>query len=188
MKSGYWIAAAAASLLLTPRVQPRNQLKLPSFRGIAEIRASIPGRIRLYMPSVSANPEAASRMKKQMEETGAVHEVQINASTGSVLIHYDAAQVEAPVVEGAAIHLMGLDEAIRKQPVSRMETELQTLWDSINHGIMETTNGWLDARMLAGTAVSIAAVRSLMIQGAVLPGGLTLLWWASSIFSRNRHD
>lgn len=188
MKSGYWIAAAAASLLMTPRIQPRNQLKLPSFHGIAEIRASIPGRIRLYMPAVSVNPEAADRMKKQMKETGAVHEVQVNSSTGTVLIRYDAAQVEASVVEGAAIHLMGLDEAIRKQPVSRTENGLQALWNSINHGILETTNGWLDARMLAGAVVSIAAVRSLMIHGAVLPGGITLLWWASSIFSRNRHD
>ena len=65
MKSGYWIAAAAASLLMTSRPQPRNQLQLPSFHGIAEVRASIPGRIRLYMPAVTTNPEAAELMKKQ---------------------------------------------------------------------------------------------------------------------------
>ena len=188
MKSSYWIAAAAASLLLTPRIQPRNQLKLPSFHGIAEVRASIPGRLRLYLPAISAHPEAAARMKKQMEDTGAVHEVQINASIGTVLILYDAAQVEAAVVEGAVIHLMGLDEAVRRPPVSRMENGLQNLWNSLNHGVLETTNGWMDARMLAGTAVSIAAVRSLMLQGAAMPGAVTLLWWASSIFSRSRHD
>ena len=188
MKSGYWIAAAAASLLMTPRVQPRNQMKLPSFHGIAEVRASIPGRIRLYMPAVTEHPEAAARMKEQMEETGAVHEVTFNPSTGTVLFLYDETQVEAPVVEGAAIRLMGLDDAIRRQPVSRMETGLQTLWNSINHGVMETTKGWMDARMLAGTALGIAAVRSMILHGAVLPGGITLLWWASSIFSRNRHD
>ena len=188
MKSGYWIAAAAASLLMVPRLQPRNRLNLPSFHGIAEIRASIPGRIRLYMPAVSSSPETAARMKKQMEETGAVHEVQINPSTGTVLILYNAAQVEAPVVEGAAIHLMGLDEAVRKPAGSRMEAGLQTIWNSLSHGITEATNGWMDARMLAGAALSIAAVRSLIIHGAVLPGGITLLWWASSIFSRNRHD
>ena len=188
MKSGYWIVTAAASLLLMPRIQPRNQLKLPSFHGIAEIRASIPGRIRLYMPAVSANPDAAARMKKQMEETGAVHEVQVSPAIGTVLILYDTAQVEASVVEGAAIHLMGLDEAVRKPPVSRMEQGLQTIWNSLNHGIMEATNGRMDARMLTGTAVTIAAVRSLIIHGSALPGGITLLWWASNIFSRNRHD
>ena len=66
MKNGYWIAVAAASLLMTPKVQPRNQMKLPSFHGVAEVRASIPGRIRLYMPAVSLNPDAAARMKKQI--------------------------------------------------------------------------------------------------------------------------
>jgi len=123
-----------------------------------------------------------------MEETGAVHEVSINPSTGTVLFLYDESQVEASVVEGAAIRLMGLDEAIQHQPVSKMEKSLQMLWNSIDHGVMETTKGWMDARMLAGTALSVAAIRSLITNGAVLPGGITLLWWASSIFSRNRHD
>ncbi len=188
MKKGYWIAAAAASLLMTPRVQPRNQMKLPSFHGIAEVRSSIPGRIRLYMPAVTANPEAAAQMKKQMEETGAVHEVRISPAIGTVLFLYDETQVEASVVEGAAIRLMGLDEAIQRRPVSKMEKNLQTLWDSINRGVMETTKGWMDARMLAGPALIVVAIRSLIMNGTVLPGGVTLLWWASSIFSRNRHD
>ena len=188
MKYGYWIAAAAASLLMTPRVQPRNQMKLPSFHGIAEVQASIPGRIRLYMPAAAENPEAAARMKRQMEETGAVHEVRINPVTGSVLFLYDEAQVEASVVEGAAIRLMGLDDAVGRRPVPQMEKSLQTLWNSVNHGVMEATGGWLDARMLTGTALSAAAIHSIMINGAVLPGGITLLWWASSIFSRSRHD
>ena len=188
MRNGYWIAVAAVSLLMTPRVQPENRMKLPSFHGIAEVRASIPGRIRLYMPAVTANPEAAAQMKKRMEETGAVHEVSINPAIGTVLFLYDETQVEASVVEGAAIRLMGLDEAIRHHPVSKMEKSLQMLWDSINHGVMETTKGWMDARMLAGTALSAVAIRSLIMNGAVLPGGITLLWWASSIFSRNRHD
>ena len=50
---------------------------------------------RLYMPAVTANPEAAAQMKRQMEETGAVHEVQINPSVGTVLFLYDERQVEA---------------------------------------------------------------------------------------------
>lgn len=188
MKSGYWVAVAAASLLMTSRTRPKNLLQLPSFHGIAEVRASIPGRMRLYMPAISTNPVAAELMKKQMEETGAVYKVTINPSLGTALVLYDDKQVEASVVEGAAIRLMGLDEMIRKQPVSKMEESLQTLWNSINHGVMETTGGWMDARMLAGTAISITAIRSLIIHGTALPGGITLLWWATSIFSRNRHD
>ena len=188
MNYGYWIAAAAGSLLMTPRIQPRNQMKLPSFRGIVEVQASIPGRIRLYMPAVAEDAEAAARMKQQMEGTGAIHEVRINPVTASVLFLYDETQVEASVVEGAAIRLMGLDEAIGRQPAARMEKSLQTLWNSVNHGVLEATGGWMDARMLAGTALSVAGIRSILTNGAVMPGGITLLWWASSVFSRSRHD
>lgn len=188
MKSGYWVAAAAASMLAVPRPSARNRLKLPSFFGIAEVRASIPGRIRLYMPAVRSCPEAAARMKQKMESTGAVRNVSVNTETGTVVFLYDEKQVEAGVVQGAAIRLMGLDGEISKQPVSRMEAGLRTLWDSLNHGILEATKGVLDARMVAGTALGIAALRNLMVNGVSMPGGVTLLWWASSIFSRNRHD
>lgn len=90
MKSGYWIAAAAASLLMTTRSQSGNRLRLPSFYGIAEVRASIPGRIRLFMPAVQTQPEAAARMKEKMEETGAVREVRVNPVTGTVLFRAGA--------------------------------------------------------------------------------------------------
>ena len=122
MKHVYITAAAAAAGLLAAASgnRPRNRVKLASCRGIAEVRASIPGRLRLYMPAVVTNDEAAQRMKERMESTDAVREVHLNRRTGSALFLYDERQVEAAVVEGAAIRLMGLDNAIRKPPVSRM--------------------------------------------------------------------
>jgi hypothetical protein len=166
----------------------RNQMKLPSFPGIAEVRASIHGRLRLTMPAIIANGEAALRMKAQMESTGAVREVRLNRRIGSVLFLYDERQVEAAVVEGAAIRLMGLDNAIRKPPVSRMEKGLNVLWDSVNHGVLEATNGLMDGRMLAGSALTVAALRSMIVSGAALPGAMTLLWWASNIFRGRSHE
>ena len=123
MKNVYITAAVAAAGLLATASgsRPHNRMKLPSFPGIAEVRASIPGRLRLYMPAVVTNDEAAQRMKERMESTGAVREVRLNRRTGSALFLYDERQVEAAVVEGAAIRLLGLDDAIGKPPVSRME-------------------------------------------------------------------
>ena len=182
-------AAAAAGLLITASGnRPRNRMKLPSFPGVAEVRASIPGRLRLYMPSVIANSEAARDMKARMESTGAVREVRLNPRTGSALFLYDEAQVEAAVVEGAAIRLMGLDDAIKKPAVSRMEKGLSVLWDSVNHGVLEATNGLMDGRMLAGSALTAAALREVIVSGATLPGAMTLLWWACNIFRRHGHE
>lgn len=44
-------------------------MKLPSFRGLAEVRASLPGRMRLYMPAVSDARAQAEQMKTQLEST-----------------------------------------------------------------------------------------------------------------------
>ena len=191
MKNGTIAAvAAAAGLVLTATSQSRsrNRMKLPSFAGVAEVRASLPGRLRLSMPRIMTDGEAALRMKARMESTGAVRKVCLNPRIGSALFLYDERQVEAAVVEGAAIRLMGLDEEIKKPPVSRMEKGLGILWDSVNHGVLEATNGLMDGRMLAGSALTAAAVRSMAVSGATLPGALTLLWWASNIFRGRGHE
>ncbi len=188
MNKTYIAIAAAAALVSASGGRARNRLKLPSFRGVAEVRASIPGRLRLYMPAIAESAEAAKRMKAQLESTGAIREVRLNPRTGTALFLYDPKQVEAAVVEGAAIKLMGLDDGIRSKPVSRMETGLRTLWEAVDHGVMEATNGLMDARMLTGSALTVAALRGLIVNGATGPGALTLLWWASNVFRRSGHD
>ena len=160
-------------------------MRLPSFRGIAEVRASLPGRMRLYLPAVSANREAAAEMKRQLEATGVVHEVALNFRLSTVLIRYDETKVEAAVVQGAVLKLMGLTDALQKEPVSRIQSGLNTLMAAVNHGLLEATNGLLDVRTLAGCALTFAGVKSLAVSGAAVPGAMTLLWWAASIWRRN---
>ncbi len=188
MNNTFIAIAAAAAVLSACRGGSHNQLKLPSFRGVAEVRASIPGRLRLYMPAIAVKPESAEGMKAQLESTGAIREVRLNPRAGTALFLYDPDQVEAAVVEGAAIRLMGLDAEINRRPVSRMETGLRTLWEAVDHGVMEATNGLMDARMLAGSALTAAALRGLVAGGVTGPGALTLLWWASNVFRRHGND
>ena len=186
MKRSWLLALAlggAAVSLSTPQ-QEHNLLRLPSFRGLAEVRASLPGRMRRYMPAVAQHWQQAEQMRTQLESTGAVSEVVLNPHTSTVLIRYDERQVEGAVVLGAAMKLMGLDAAAQQEPVSRMESGLKTLFASVNHGVLEATNGLLDARMLAGAVLTVAAVRSMKLYGSAVPGAMTLLWWAASIFRR----
>ena len=187
MNYGY-LAAVAAGLLLSARAERANHGGLPSFPGVVEVGSSLPGRLRLYVPALRERAEAAADMKKRMEDTGAVRRVELNPVTGSVLILYDESQVEPAVVEGAAIRLLGLEEEIEKQPVSRMEKGIRSLTESVNHALMETTGGWMDLRMLAGTAMTVTAARSILSGAAGMPGAITLLWWASGLFGRNRRD
>lgn len=183
-----WWALLALGCLAAPMMKEdsrHNAMRLPSFRGIAEVRSSLPGRIRLYMPAIDQNPAMAENMKTQLEGTGAIHQVILNPRTCTALITYDETQVEAAVVQGAAMKLMALDQQLNHAPVSKMETGMRTLYDAVNNGVMNATNGILDVRMLAGSALTIAGVRGLIRGGAVGPGAVTLLWWASGLFGRS---
>ena len=93
--------------------------------------------------------------------------------------------VIAAVVQGAVLKLMGLTDSLQKEPVSRIQSGLNTLMAAINHGLLEATNGLLDVRTLAGCALTFAGVKSLAVSGAAVPGAMTLLWWAASIWRRN---
>ncbi|HIQ82744.1 MAG TPA: hypothetical protein IAA52_06540, partial [Candidatus Pullichristensenella stercorigallinarum] len=110
MKSIWWAALAAGSTVYGLVKQKKNVL--PSFRGVAEVRSYLPGRLRLYIPTIARQEETARTMKETLETTGAVHSVTLNPRTATALICYDEAQVGAAMIEGAAIRLMGLDAEI----------------------------------------------------------------------------
>lgn len=186
----FWLPVlvlGGAALSAAEPSQKHNAMRLPSFRGIAEVRSSLPGRMRLYMPSIAEDMQRALRMKEQLETTGAVREVGLNPRTSTALILYDESQVEGAVVQGAAMKLMGLDELLCKKPESRMEKGLKVLAEAVNRGVLEATNGLADARILAGCALTIAGVKCLVTCGAAAPGAMTLLWWAYSVFRRDVH-
>ena len=110
MKSIWWVALAAGSAAYSLVRQGKDVL--PSFRGVAEVRSHLPGRLRLYIPAIARQEEVARTMKETLEAAGAVHSVTLNPRTATALICYDEAQVGAAVIEGAAIRLMGLDAEI----------------------------------------------------------------------------
>ena len=179
----WWAAIAAGAAAALPRKRSgHNLMKLPSFRGTAEVRSSLPGRMRVYMPAVTEAQEQALQMKAQLESTGVIRRVDIQPCTGSVLIIYDESQVQAPVVLGAAMKLMGLDARIKAAPVGKVREGLKTLADAVNMGVIDGTNGLLDLPTLAGGALTIAALRCKAKYGWAAPGAMTLLWWAARFF------
>ena len=120
--------------------------------------------------------------------TGVVERVTLNPRTGSVLIEYHPDQVEPAVLEGAAIKLMGLDEEIRKHPLCRVDEGIRSLLNAVDYAVYERTNGLLDARVLAGGALCAMAVHSAKLSGWAVPGAMTLLWWASSLWRNGDHE
>ena len=188
MNGVWWAVLAAGAAMALPKERKHNLMKLPSFRGIAEVKSSLPGRMRLYMPAVSASPALAEQMKAQLIGTGVIHRVDLEPRTGSVLIHYDESKVQAPVVMGAAMKLMGLDAQAGTAPVGKVREGARTLLRSVNAGVLDATGGLLDAKTLAAGALTIAALRSKAKLGWAAPGALTLLWWASNLFGARDYE
>ena len=81
-----WAALAAGAAVLLPKPPKHNLMKLPSFRRVAEVRSSLPGRMRLYVPAVTQEPALTGQMVQQLESTGVIHQVKAEPRTGSVLI------------------------------------------------------------------------------------------------------
>ena len=177
MNYGLTAAAVLGVLALSAPKEPQhNLMKLPSFKGILEVRASIPGRMRLYVPSLSGSMDQAEQAREQLLGTGVVHRVELEPRTGSMLVCYDERKVEAAVIEGAVIKLLGLDAVINGKQKSRMENGLHTILDAVDRGVMGATNGLMDGKMLAGTALSVLAIREWRLAGLAVPGAMTLLW------------
>ena len=176
MNYGLTAAAVLGVLALSAPKEPQhNLMKLPSFKGILEVRASIPGRMRLYVPSLSGSMDQAEQAREQLLGTGVVHRVELEPRTGSMLVCYDERKVEAAVIEGAVIKLLGLDTVISGKQKSRMESGLHTILDAVDRGVMGATNGLMDGKMLAGTALSVLAIREWRLAGLAVPGAMTLL-------------
>ena len=187
MNYGLTAAAVLGALALSAPKEPQhNLMKLPSFKGILEVRASIPGRMRLHVPSLSGSMDQAEQAREQLLGTGVVHRVELEPRTGSMLVCYDERKVEAAVIEGAVIKLLGLDAVISGKQKSRMESGLHTILDAVDRGVMGATNGLMDGKMLAGTALSVLTIKEWRLAGLAVPGAMTLLWWAARLFGGDR--
>jgi len=54
-----------------------------------QIAHQVPGRIRLKVPKVKDNPELVDQIKQMFTAIPGIEEVAVNATTGSVVLHYD---------------------------------------------------------------------------------------------------
>lgn len=177
-----WAIIALGAAAVAPKRQVHNLMKLPSFDGVVEVRSSLPGRMRLYVPAVAANPELAAQTKAQLEGTGAVRCVAIEPRTASVLILYNEAQVSAAVAEGAFIKLMGLDAQLNTASDGRLLEGWRALRSAVNRSLLSATNGLLGLRAVAGTALGVTALKRIAGGNPGVPGAMTLLWWATMLF------
>lgn len=130
--------------------------------------------------------EQALQVREQLLGTGVCIAWSLSRARAACSCVMTSARVEAAVIEGAVIKLLGLDAAINGKQKSRMENGLHTILDAVDRGVMGATNGLMDGKMLAGTALSVLAIKEWRLAGLAVPGAMTLLWWAARLFGGDR--
>ena len=157
-----------------------NVLHLPSFRNVLEVRSAIPGRIRLVSPLLKGNTAMITQAKEQIIRLKVVNRVEINPVTGSLLLIYDADQIEPQLLEAAVVKLLGLEELVKHAEGSVLRREVKNLGDAFNHAVMDKTGGLLDAKILIALVLMGVGIFNIVRNPTWMPCGYNFLWWGAN--------
>ena len=161
-----------------------NLLGLPSFKNAIEVKSSIPGRIRFYVPAIKNNVEIAKGLVEQLRQIPVINYSKVNVLTSTILVEYDHEKLDANTLEGAIIKLLGIDKQILEKRVSHIRAEGSKVIDTANNAVYDFTNGIFDLKTLIATILVIYGIRDYRMTGTkCVPGAATLFWWGSQVLS-----
>lgn len=168
------------NVVTNKNVTNKNSMKLPSFKGVLEIKHSMSGRIRFSIPLLKENEEAKQVLVEQLSKVPAISKLEISLITGSLLICFDEKVVDPAILIGAIIKILGLEDQIGNRPEALATTELKNIKESINMAIYEKSNGILDGKSLFILLTLISGVKMIKGNPTLLPNGYTLLRWGAT--------
>ncbi len=112
----------------------------------------IPGRLRVKLEKLRNNPYRLNEIKEMLTRTG-VHEININALTGSVVIVYDPLSVTSlqliDVLNDNGYPIDTQKEVINKKRAETHEKIVKTLG--------KATFSWIAGRVLDANGLSVVA-------------------------------
>ncbi len=170
------------SSILT-RQKKKNAFR--GFRNIVEIRHTIPGRVRFYIPSLKNNTEAGRNLEQQLIKAEPVKQIRINPVAGTLLIIFNPNQIEITTLTGVIVKLLGLEKELEKKQPSLLGKEIFEIVKSANTSLYERSDGLLDLNSLITFSFLSLGVYSLLRSPKVLPAGLSLLYWAYNNSMKN---
>lgn len=157
----------------------KNKSNLPSFKGVLEIKHSINGRIRFYIPMLNNNEEAL--LIGQLSRVSAIKVVEVNTITNSLLVVYDEKAVDPAVLIGVIAKLLGLEESLTKKPEALVTRELKNMKEAVNMAVYEKTSGLLDIKSIITILLVVSGFVIVRRNPLSLPNGYTLLRWGTRL-------
>ncbi len=155
--------------------------------GPLQVAHAIPGRIRFVVPGLKEHCDEMVSGLNQLKDVKAVDEVSYSTITGSIVVLYDQSRIDPPLLFAVLARLLGLEQELEKPVDSKVVEEIRELAGSINRMVHNETRGILDLQTLAiGSLVFLGGKKLLQDRWTAVPGGLTLIWWAFNLMSRDK--
>ena len=112
----------------------------------------LPGRLRLRAPVLIGQRRAADQLQQSLARVDGIRTVEVNALSGSLLIHFSPDRVKPDMLLGATIRLLGLEKDILRPPRSYLGEEIRQAGEALNRAIHRAER-WSDRPVdIAGPA------------------------------------
>lgn len=160
------------------------QKRTVSFAGVLEVVHSLPGRMRLRIPSLARRPGALAEFSARLKRLDGIAEVTTDSILGTALVRYDAAKLTPSLVVAAATHGFDFETAIRSHR-SLVGGELHAIHYALNQAILQRTGGVLDIPALMTALLVVTFVRGAVGRGGPRFSPLAVLWWLHRSLSRS---
>ena len=178
-------------LLLTRLLKRAHETSgfLPHLRGKFEVLHTMSGRIRFRIPMLEDQDiEIIDTIKKELIRLPEIDRVEVNPVSGSMVLEYNDEDINASIICGIVLKLLGLEDVMDAQPQSLAQKEVNLIGTSLNRQVYNSTAGIIDlTSALALTLFILGLYKIILQQDRNTPSGFSLLWWAYVIFqSGNR--
>lgn len=157
--------------------------RVVSFSGVLEAVHSIPGRMRLRIPSLRHRPKAMEEFAVRLKRLDGIIDVTVNPLIGTALIRYDAGKLSPSLVVAASTHGFDFDAASRGHR-SLVGRELQAVHYALNQAVMRRSGGIFDLPSLMTVLLIFTFVRGIAGKGGPKFSPLAVLWWLHRSLSR----
>lgn len=149
---------------------------LPSFSGVLEVRSSIPGRMRLKIPSLKGDPDASKRFHEKLMRLQGALEVDVNVFLGTCLVRYDANSLTPCLIVAAAARCFDFERRIQERQ-SALWQEVKTIRFALDQALLRRTCGVLDLRSAMTLFLSTVLVRGVFRQKKDSFPPVNMIWW-----------
>lgn len=161
----------------TKNIPKANSLNIPEFIGTLEVRHSIPGRVRFYIPILKENNSAKYFLETKLGSVESIDKIKVNTVTGTVVIEYKKEGIDSTVLVGAILKMLNLEDEIMCEKKSLITREATNIKQALNMAIYNKTKGIADLQSIYILTAFVLGIWGIRKSPAVMPNGYNMMRW-----------